>query len=732
MSNYDDQHLEILEAFLVSENKFETLLSFYISQDNVKPPTYYKVLFAIFTSYVTGEYDDDDDQNSLSDYLKDCFSVLSNGVDFDSNSTFENNSVDNFLNHWGNYLSTTMTDNETYGLLIKHLSTIYLLHTELKVLTGENSNYKQFAKIMTTQIWKIKVFRNMIKLAPMFESGKDYETNGLFQSFGKLYVDDVGPVDENINSVTSLINDEECHEHLITYIDGILTANAPYTYDDPRFILTKKCNLVDYNVFVLQMLIRLIKYYDLDVITNSILNDGEKYKRLYMTILKCIPISHIAVIKKYFLAKADLIDIERIPNHKKVPSLVHKRKLLISDIKKIISFLDTQTNDFVQDIYKSFSKIAHKIKCDDFYSDFVIYFDYITSFTNTEIVYNSPHLELFNFLSKIVGNMENQQINVHIRYYACTIILRLTKTEGFGVFENLFENLFKYISEVKFFDWTRPDTAIKHQNKLVETICMLTDCYTNELSASRDITAGTLYVLLKKSVEIFENIHQACELIKSKGLMVSNNTSYFAEMVNVITVTLKIHQNVYDKNIIKTIYPEVENEYVILVNELLNAVINSNHEFYTVLQRPDLAGELLRNTLFSVNSHINFCSEYLLKTKDVIIEAINRFGSRLQENEKKNIIQLLSVETKELDYPPEFLDPLLNTPINDPVKIPGVNNYIFDKIGIVTHIHNSKENPYTRKPLTIKELEEYNNREEIINEINDFKEKKKKFEEEYN
>ena len=72
-------------------------------------------------------------------------------------------------------------------------------------------------------------------------------------------------------------------------------------------------------------------------------------------------------------------------------------------------------------------------------------------------------------------------------------------------------------------------------------------------------------------------------------------------------------------------------------------------------------------------------------------------------------------ETKEIDYgeiPEEFLDPLYNTLIENPILLPSSDIYMdFDVIKKHLLYHNF--DPFNRDELTLEKLEEYNNNDEI-------------------
>lgn len=726
--NGEDQHVEILEKIFDSDDKLEAILGLYADriESGENPPSYYNVLLGVLTSYISGEFDENDTTTFLLQYY-DSFEGKSNRFD-------------PLLTSWDNYIKDKLSDEQVYEILIKLLLTVRDIQT-----TFNNKNiqpkkeHDRFNLVITNAIWKIESFRKSIKCAPKQPTGKKYITNGLFCS---LFTAKENVYD--LKSIDPLLKDQNCLEILVDYLHNIIHVNLPYTNDNFFSVNSKKCSHISYNTFIFRMIIGISKNYSLfDELRNYSTANINKFiikdydisdkdlpmcYKLYLTLLYAIPICHVSALREYFTRKSDLSRIEKV-NYKKSPILIAERITYISEIENIVKLLDIDTNDYVQMLYAEYLNMSKYVYCENVYDDITLYLDYMTMFTKIETFYGEQNVKLYELLSKIVGNCDEESVNMHIRYAACVIIMRIYSEVGFTVFTNLFENLFKYMGEVKFFDWTSPNSATDHQYKLVEAICMLADSYKFELDGSRTVVAGTLFILLKKSVEIFENMIRACNLIKNNRHMIFDR-KLFEKMINIVAITLEIHQNVYDKQIIKTIYPEVENEYAVLICELLSASTNCTNEIYTVLKRPDLAAKITRIAFSSLSSHIKFYPDYLIKTKEIILSSIESY-SRLDRSEKDRIIQILSPDLIEIEYPEEFLDPILCTPIHDPVKIPEVNEEIFDRVGIITHIYTSKENPYTRKPLTVKLLEDHNNQEHIRKEINEFVEKKKKFEQEY-
>lgn len=759
----NDQHVDLLEAFLCSETKFQMLLDSYDTEFK-NSPSYYKVMFGIFTSYVLGDYDNSHTYIFIAEYLNalseeftnficdDCKEnektmevtvekshddklniVNENGlIERDMFELEKTEHLNSFMSMWDNYLCENVSAEKICEIYDK-ISSGVVDATNSSDFDGSELIEVKIAK----QIFQLQSFRKIISLQQKCKNGTAYMKDGLFKIFPSLKSSKTNEeYDQYLNAMETIFDDVSCHNSLVDYVCNILESNTPYTYEDMRFITLKWCSTNSFNLFIQKILLKLVEKYNLDTIVSTLKTSNTEdslYKyfvKLYNALLNSLTITHSYMLRRYFILQSSLTDIDKIYVKGSKQHSSEKKKTT-KEIQKIVNLLDKKNNSFIQEIFINACYLSDQLNDENMYLNLVTYVDRITSFKNTEVFYGDTNQEIFKCLTYIVGNIENKQVNPHMRYYACSIILKLIKVEGFGAFNNLFENLFKYISEVKFSDWTHPDDAIDHQFRLVEAIYMLTDFYTNELKGSRDMIAGALYILLKKGIEMFEEIHQISEILKKKRIYVSGNTEYFAKLVSVIEITLKTHQNVYDNGIIKQVYPEVENTYSILIGELLSAVLNCEHELYTFLARPELAGKITKASMLSINSHINFCSTYLQKIKDTIKEALERFNAHVTEKDKEKILTLLSFDELEIDYPAEFLDPLLNTPIVDPVKIPNVPNYIFDKVGIVTHIHNSKENPYTREPLTIQMLEDFNKKPEILEELNSFLEKKKIFAEEY-
>ena len=78
------------------------------------------------------------------------------------------------------------------------------------------------------------------------------------------------------------------------------------------------------------------------------------------------------------------------------------------------------------------------------------------------------------------------------------------------------------------------------------------------------------------------------------------------------------------------------------------------------------------------------------------------------------------------EIPDEFLDPIMGSVIEDPVCLPNTD-IIMERDVILRHLLENQDNPFNREPLTKKELDDFNARDDIISKIAEFNTKKKHY-----
>ena len=99
------------------------------------------------------------------------------------------------------------------------------------------------------------------------------------------------------------------------------------------------------------------------------------------------------------------------------------------------------------------------------------------------------------------------------------------------------------------------------------------------------------------------------------------------------------------------------------------------------------------------------------------VDAMSEFVGTLKEFIAK------SSEIKDIDYPEEFLDPIMFCKIETPMMLPGIDNIFIEKSVIEKHLLTEETNPFNRDKLTIQDLETYNQTPNIKQKTMEFKNK---------
>ena len=694
-------------------------------------------VFNILTSFVNNELNENGTELFIVQYF----------------TSIQTTNFDEMVKMWVLSLETIYTTGQIHELLINLLRTIIAIGTSQESILG-----KEFTKIMTKKIWSYDTFRKSIKDCKKYDTGFDYTFNGIFLSlFQKMsWVDPLSL----LVSVDPLVHDESIHEYLIDYIYDIIQLNLPYTYDNMQLVDQKKCSSMHFNTFLLKILIKLVKHYSLQTMNDFILS-GDKYiaksysianlpffHKLMIVTLQAIAVFHTPVIKAHYYLTGELSHVTNIFSF--VNNQTTKRDLELK-MKRVNELLTDNDNAFIQHLYINYQIIYKKIYIDEIYNDIMVYIDYATSFGINDKFYGTINKNIYKYVSNVMGGFFGYVTNIHVRHYASELMEKLLPIEGFDMFgdidtliknenmyhnnvsnvsyDSVFNNLFKFISEVDFFKWTSLPKAIIHQKKILETLIMLLDYPVKFSQNRRSVIAGTIFNILKRGIYLFDSFTDLCNSIQNNILMIRELQSVNTDMIDCIILSLTFHRTIYNKQIVSTIYPEVEEKYIIFINKLIHESSNINHPIYSVIRRPDMAAQLTHLSYASIYEHIKMAPEFVNKIKNILQTYLHYSG--LSADEKTLLFdQLESFVENNIEYPEELLDPLSCTTIFDPVKIPNIDE-IFDRSTILTHIFESypdPTNPYTREPLTIEMFDEYNERLEIKNDIAAFLEKKKQFE----
>lgn len=737
------ENCEIQLEFLESSEKNQLIVILELFKEHSSDVNKCRTIFELYTSYINKDFDENDQKKFISEFLE--LLVLFDCVEYVD-------TLNIFMSEWSDYICELMESEKEklkiYQLLDSLFETMKLIEKkteDISMDTNKQINILNSLIQITKKLFECSCFRKVIHMFPKKSNGITYMKDGLFKSVFSIR-SFVRKPDEYVDLVDALIADSSLHEFLIDYVVDIIDKNIAHTYDDSfivnNMIMLKECSNLDFNAFMLTILFKIVDYYGLDDILKKLkeydtepskidMTDIIKYEemsmyhKLYFGVLDGISICHITLLKNYDKLKLQNQNMSFISSIK-----------LRNNLKNICELLyknrNYSLNAKIQEFYLSYTEIMKKYEIQEVIYDIIVYIDYATSFAQNEKFYGYIDKKLFGFLSNVIGGYGGFITNKHMRHDACVIVVKLLKIEGIAVFDNLFENIIKYVSQINFFEWSKIFDSIEHHTKLIEIIYILTDYSTSDINVDKNIMAKFLFVLFKNATQFFSLILELCDNYK-KSKKLPEDTIIFDGLTSSILTTLEIYTNMYKNNITKNVFSEVEYKYSMLIKMLLTSVTNideNNISNFKILRRPDLEANIIRNVLKSVYEHMEIYSIHLTNIKDVLLKTLDMY-STLPKEKHNYLIEMLNKKNINVNYPEKFYDPITLDEIVDPIKIPHIEQHIFDRSSIFSTIHESGVNPYTREPLTIEMVEEYNNSENVILEIQNFLKEKKQIEEEF-
>jgi hypothetical protein len=327
------------------------------------------------------------------------------------------------------------------------------------------------------------------------------------------------------------------------------------------------------------------------------------------------------------------------------------------------------------------------------------------------------------FLDNIIGG--RYKSNKHVRHQCATISYKINRNE-LNVTPNTVINFIKYFNEIDYFGWLVRDMSLKHTLsffKSFKKICSLLKYF---FDVQEQHIKKFIFNICNKILSIAEIVAVYSQrLDEMAGLTLAETNKIFKKYI--LCEFLAIESLV---NFIKSI--KKHSNYEHFPSEIISTFANSqcsvikhiSNKYY--LTRPETT-TLFQSCFANINDLIklnNFTANQELLNYEQLLtcELYNDYNALFIE-----YIANINGKGKNIVIPDEFIDQLTCKMIIDPVMLPAINDAFFDRSTILTHLYTSETNPYNRESMTIDSFNEYNNSEEIMNKINNFKEKLNKF-----
>ena len=150
--------------------------------------------------------------------------------------------------------------------------------------------------------------------------------------------------------------------------------------------------------------------------------------------------------------------------------------------------------------------------------------------------------------------------------------------------------------------------------------------------------------------------------------------------------------------------------------------LNTTYHIFDKLQSNESFKKALVNeTRFLKPEYIEKMLNILIKKNQILIREKESIQSNLVDSVKTGRDALMNDHDDE-EIPDDLLDPIMGTLIETPVLLPNSETFM-EKDVILRHLLNSEDNPFTRDPLTLADLEAYNKRDDIQERVSLFKQR---------
>lgn len=485
-------------------------------------------------------------------------------------------------------------------------------------------------------------------------------------------------------------------------------------------------------------------------LSKLIYNDIKSYEKnvIYLIILiklinNTIPYSINEIEQNILVINDYNIIIDKINNNNLLGSFHTIQNYILMNNKKSVKkyedlndILYNKLNiDFLENIYTFYLDIINILINTNNLENNELFSYIITNIVNFYIFYSKHHTYVYNSLENKyntfkyfsdIFNTPNSNINLDIKL--------------FDLFNTIFINEHMYICghrdkiditnllEKSYIFYVKLDTYDEYykysiKNKIVSLYNgLFNNPFTLENNINKIIHKNYISKFLVSFIEDI-NISINNFIIYYKLYLTNKDYSklaniyytYFEDFIRFYKYLLHKHIDNIDNDII-TISIHKLNKNILELNKICNS---KNNVYKMIMYIIDIF-LLLDNTvhLQSIKNDTIFYNYD--KFKDMC-ENLNFINQNKNITLFSNVIEKinnLSIEFEDnyTEVPDEFLDPLYNTIINNPIILPSSNIFV-DYDVIKKHLLYHNFDPFNRSELTLEKLEEFNNQEDIKKKI---------------
>lgn len=468
--------------------------------------------------------------------------------------------------------------------------------------------------------------------------------------------------------------------------------------------------------------------------------------KMFCIYIYSLHISYISLICKYKNWKYMLKEVDKnirdisqssIPDNLLTQMLTTQYKLraklnnTIKELHIIYSniYVFSSTAEFFNNFAKLIMNTEVSIRLDDILNDMLYFLNdmkarkidilekntikLINRIIGTKKYTSNPHIRISFLRSILSSKLDEEEYNNNISESIINLYneISLTKDEGLElekissislICKYILDNNEKVSNDVKHIyesDSYKIKTFVNFVISNISDICPILESNLDKyLTIESDLELQTHTRILNSILDYMISLLDTFILLRSNlkpvFMLPEINISVKISLLSIIRHLCKYsdNQEIIDK--LKKIY-----DYT-LTTVGVKRIINKLVEFLVI----HITNSEIAKNIFEDND-IDLDRLYAITNNEKLLE-VKKLKSEIEETKED-----------ELEYPEEFLDSLLYTPLTDPVLIPNTNVFV-NKATIEQHIMTNGFNPYTKEKLTSLDLKKFNDLDDNKEKIN--------------
>jgi hypothetical protein len=340
--------------------------------------------------------------------------------------------------------------------------------------------------------------------------------------------------------------------------------------------------------------------------------------------------------------------------------------------------------------------------------------------------------DLYDIITVVINGMNGKINNPHIRTSAITLLYDISIARKDGLYtyflgENVVYALINYLKDVKYSDWMYINQDIEHTNiimTLLEACMTFLKC--EKINISNIITPvddnTIVFVLLQKLGNSLDNVNELIEDADIPHFAKLGQMSIFINVVNKV-ITLLLQYFISNKMLSSD------------TTLMINITCFKLDKFFDTNKEQIVGGET-NNVIKKIKCQIllifcNLIDNGIMNVGSIDKGVLNKIVAEIPFESSDKILNFLkspeyikyeSNSENVIDLPDDLVDPIFSVPIRNPIMLPN-NKDIYDMDYMFVNIRTSGQNPQTREKISVSDILSYNNREDIVATIKEYKTK---------